>query len=70
MTELMGNARSDDTNLVKYGIEGWIPLDPVQNPLRPSIAGFSKEVRGWYHPETAKALTPLSRLQEFEANPM
>lgn len=69
MVAMKNYARADDTHMVKYAIVQWIPLDPVENPVKPSLVGSRKDDRGWYHPATAKALTPLSLLEQFDRNP-
>jgi hypothetical protein len=70
MVDLMNDARAQDTNMVKYGICEWIPVDPKKDVINPPIVGTKKDGRGWYHNETAKALTPLSHLAEFQEDPM
>jgi hypothetical protein len=70
MVANMRDARSSDSNTIKYNIIEWIPLDPKKDSVQPPIVGSKKDNRGWYHDATAQALAPLSRLDEFKADPM
>jgi hypothetical protein len=70
MVSNMRDARSSDSNNIKYNIIEWIPLDPKRDSVQPPIVGSKKDSRGWYHNATARALAPLSCLDEFDANPM
>lgn len=70
MVSNMRDARSSDSNNIKYNIIEWIPLDPKTDSVQPPIVGSKKDSRGWYHDATARALVPLSRLDEFEDDPM
>jgi hypothetical protein len=70
MVSNMRDARASDSNIVKYNIPEWIPVDPKKDSIQPPIIGTKKDSRGWYHNGTAEALTPLSRLDEFKTNPL
>ncbi|KAF8871102.1 hypothetical protein CPB84DRAFT_1855196 [Gymnopilus junonius] len=69
MVTLMGRARSDDTHLCKIHIKEWLPANPAQDALSAPIVGARKDNRGFFHRDTARALTPLRLIAQFDANP-
>ena len=66
MTEQMNAARACDTNGFKYHVLNY--LSP--NPHTPMVVKKVKDLRGWHHKWTARALCPLKHLEEFDADPM
>ena len=66
MSEKMNAARACDTNAFKYNILSY--LSP--NPHTPMVVKKIKDLRGWHHKWTARALCPLKRLEQFDADPM
>lgn len=66
MTKAMNAARASDTNLFKYLIFTFLPPN-VHTPINTVKA---KDIRGWHHKWTARALCPIKRVEEFDNNPM
>ena len=66
MSKAMNAARANDTHALKYLILSFLP----PNIHTPIVATRDKHIRGWHHKWTARALCPLKRLEEFDADPM
>ena len=66
----MGEARAQDTNLLRYEIPKYIPLNYKTDSVTPPITGGEKSGRGFSHPATGKLLCPLRYLDRFQADPM
>jgi len=66
----MGEARSHDTNVVRYEIPKYIPLNYKKESVMPPITGGEKSGRGFSHLATGKLLCPLRYLDRFQADPM
>jgi uncharacterized protein DUF6698 len=66
----MGDARAQDTNIIRYEIPKYIPLNYKTDPLVPPITRGEKSGRGFSHPAIAKLLCPLRYLDRFQADPM
>ncbi|KAG1733095.1 hypothetical protein EDD22DRAFT_960264 [Suillus occidentalis] len=64
------DARSDDTgSLMREGLE-YMLLDPESSSFNPPLLKkHGKACRGWNHPQTARLLCPVRRLEEFDADP-
>ncbi|KIK34551.1 hypothetical protein CY34DRAFT_97779, partial [Suillus luteus UH-Slu-Lm8-n1] len=64
------DARSDDTgSLMREGLE-YMLLDPESSSFNPPLLKkHGKACRGWNHPQTARLLCPVRRLDEFDADP-
>ena len=69
MSSAMRAARAEDSNLLKNHIIGYLPLDMTKETVMPPIVGKNKSDRGWNHKWTARALCPLSKLEQFNENP-
>ncbi|KAF8173642.1 hypothetical protein BJ912DRAFT_1065122 [Pholiota molesta] len=65
----MREARSQDTNAMKFSIISYLPLDPDKDVITPPITGNQKSKRGWNHIWTARFLAPLKDRDIFEENP-
>ena len=55
----MAEARAQDTNLLRYEIPKYIPLNYKTDSVMPPITGGEKSGRGFSHPATGKLLCPL-----------
>ncbi|PPR00723.1 hypothetical protein CVT26_012317 [Gymnopilus dilepis] len=69
MVTLMGAARADDTHTCKVNVKDWLPTNPARDTLSTPLVGNRKDNRGFAHKDTARALTPLRLLNQFDANP-
>lgn len=65
----MGDARAQDTNLIRYEVPKYIPLDYKTASVMPPITGGEKSTRGFSHPVIAKLLCPLRYHGRFQADP-
>ena len=70
LVRAMAEARAQDTNLLRYEIPKYIPLNYKTDSVLPPITGGEKSGRGFSHPATGKLLCPLRYLDRFQANPM
>jgi hypothetical protein len=70
LVHAMGDARAQDTNLIRYEIPKYIPLNYKTESLMPPITGGEKSGRGFAHPVIGKLLCPLRYLDRFKDDPM
>ena len=70
LVRAMGEARAQDTNMLRYEIPKYIPLNYKTDSVMPPITGGEKSGRGFSHPATGKLLCPLRYLDRFQADPM
>ena len=69
MVEAFNNARSQDTNLARYEVPTFVPLDALVDIVQPPITN-NKSTWGFNHPITGKLLCPLQLIPEYEEDPM
>ncbi|PPQ76750.1 hypothetical protein CVT24_012270 [Panaeolus cyanescens] len=62
----MTESKNNDTNTLRYTIISYLPLNPKHDVVQPPISGDSKADRGFNHPATAAALTPLKYRSKFQ----
>ncbi|KAF9049004.1 hypothetical protein BJ165DRAFT_1526389 [Panaeolus papilionaceus] len=62
----VNEAKNSDTNTLRYLIPAILPLDSRRDVVHPPITGTGKDDRGFNHPVTAAALTPLKLRHEFD----
>ena len=70
LVRAMGEARATDTNVLRYEIPKYIPLNYKTESVMPPITGGEKSGRGFSHPATGKLLCPLRYLNHFQVDPM
>lgn len=70
LVHAMGDARAQDTNLIRYEIPKYIPLNYKVESVMPPITGGEKSGRGFSHPVIAKLLCPLRYLDRLQDDPM
>jgi hypothetical protein len=69
LVRAMGDARAQDTNILRYEIPRYIPLNYKTESVMPPITGGEKSGRGFSHPATGRLLCPLRYLDRFQADP-
>ena len=70
LVRAMGEARAQDTNILRYEVPKFIPLNYKTDSVMPPITGGEKSGRGFSHPATGRLLCPLRYLDRFDFDPM
>ncbi|KAF7761689.1 hypothetical protein Agabi119p4_9681 [Agaricus bisporus var. burnettii] len=69
MDKWADDARNEDTSSLKKNAMKYLPLDPFKTPVMPPIPTSGKELRGFNHVMTARLLTPMKDIAEFDNDP-
>ena len=70
LVRAMGEARAQDTNILRYEVPKFIPLNYKTDSVMPPITGGEKSGQGFSHPATGRLLCPLRYLDRFDFDPM